>query len=398
MQISYVPSARLLSLLLTFGLWGLLCPVQAAAAAELRTGQRVYVPAESAVNEDLYVTARELVIDGTVRGDVVAVASLVTVRGRVEGSLMAAGGTVIVEGKVGRALRTAGGQVRISGEVGADALAACGTCAFTSASRVGSDLLAAGGELDLAGSSRRLRAAGDRVRFAGPTTQDATVRAQSLRVDASAATPVLLYGARTFADVSTGARIGRIERRLDWTPAPPRSRGASLASALMALLFGAVLLWLLPGQAPSAARVLAQRPGASLLFGLGVAITAPIVIVLALITVVAIPLGALAAVLCGLGMYLGYLLSAYLLGQLLLQKMRRPVRPVAALALGLLLLLIVSMLPVLGAIAGVVATLTGFGGLCLWLVDSRWFRARFRRDAAPADASAEPASPPTPTN
>lgn len=393
MQTSTFSRTRLLSLLLALGLWGLLGPGRAASAAELRSGQRVHIPAEASVDEDLYVTARELVIEGTVRGDVVAAASLVTVRGRIEGSLMAAGGTVVVEGKVGRALRTAGGQLRLSGEVGTDALAACGTCTFTAASKVGADVLAAGGELDLAGSSRRLRAAGEHVRLAGATLQDATVRAQALRVDASAAAPILLYGARTPADVSTGARIGRLERRLDWTPAAPR-RGGSLAAALMALVFGTVLLWLLPGQAPLAARVLSQRPGASLLFGLGIVITAPIVVLLLLITVVGMPLGALAAVLCGLGLYLGYLLSAYLLGQLLLQRLHRPVRPVAALALGLLLLLILSMLPVLGSIAGAVATLAGFGSLLLLLVDSAWFRTRFRREPAPAAPAPEPTGTP----
>ncbi|MFO0572905.1 MAG: polymer-forming cytoskeletal protein [Polyangia bacterium] len=393
MQTAPFLRTRLLPLLLALGLWGLFVPGRAATAAELRSGQRVHIPAEASVDEDLYVTARELVIEGTVRGDVVAVASLVTVRGRIEGSLMAAGGTLVIEGKIGRALRTAGGQLRVSGEVGTDALAACGTCAFTAASKVGADVLTAGGELDLAGSSRRLRAAGDHVRLAGATTQDATVRAQALRIDASAATPSLLYGARGPADVSTGAHIGRLERRLDWTPAPPR-RGGSLAAALMALVFGAVLLWLLPGQAPLAARVLGQRPGASLLFGLGVVITAPIVMLLLLITVVGVPLAGLAAVLCGLGLYVGYLLSAYLLGQLLLQKLHRRVRPVAALALGLLLLLIVSMLPVLGAIAGAVATLAGFGSLLLMGVDSAWFRARFRREPAPAASTPAPTGTP----
>lgn len=154
---NYARTASIASLILSL----ITFTTHTAGAAEVRTGERVYVSAETSINEDLYAAAKEVIIDGVVQGDVVAVGSKVTIHGRVEGSVIAAGGTVIVDGKVGHAVRLSGGEVRVNGEVGGDAMAACGTCAFGATGKVGTDLFVAGGELDLAGTvARGLRAAG----------------------------------------------------------------------------------------------------------------------------------------------------------------------------------------------------------------------------------------------
>lgn len=223
-----------------------LLAARAAPAAELRSGERVHVPAGASVEEDLYAAAREVIIDGVVRGDVVAAGSKVTVRGRVDGNVMAAGGSLLIEGSVGRAVRLLGGKVRIDGAVGLDALAACGSCTLASTGKVGADLLAAGGDLDLGGTvARGLRVAGDKIRLAGTTGADAQVRAGTLRIEDSAATPSLTYGARAAASIPSGARIGRVENRPEWAPAERNRFGGSLLGALMALVTGAVLRWLL---------------------------------------------------------------------------------------------------------------------------------------------------------
>lgn len=350
-----------------------------AAAAELRTGERVYIAADTVLDEDLYAAAREVVIDGAVRGDVIAAGSKITIHGRVEGSVMAAGGSVIVDGKVGRAARLGGGEVRVDGEVGGDALAVCGTCTVGNTGKVGVDLLAAGGDLSLAGTVlRRLRAAGGTVRLAGVTQQDAQVRAGKLSVDSSAAAQSLTYGTQEPASIAAGARIGRVENRPDWAPAKPNRAAGSLLGVLMALLSGAGLLFLLRARATDASQLLEQRPGASLLSGLLVAIAAPLLIALGMVTVVAIPLSLLAAAVYLSAMYLGYLSSAHLLGDLMLRKLRRQVSPFAAFALGIAALWLASLLPVLGPLVRAVATLAGLGSLWQLLAGSRWFTARFR--------------------
>ena len=378
-QMNYARTASIASLILSL----ITFTTHTAGAAEVRTGERVYVSAETSINEDLYAAAKEVIIDGVVQGDVVAVGSKVTIHGRVEGSVMAAGGTVIVDGKVGRSVRLSGGEVRVNGEVGGDAMAACGTCAFGATGKVGTDLFVAGGELDLAGTvARGLRAAGGKVRLAGTAQRDAQVRAGTLRVEASAAMPSLVYGAQEPASISAGARISRVEIRPDWAPAKSSRIGGSLLGALMALLTGAGLLFLLRARATSASQVLERRPGASLLFGLLVAIAAPLLIGLSLITVVAIPLSLFFTAAYLFALYFGYLSSAHLLGDLMLRKVCRSAFPMAAFALGILTLWLVSLIPGLGALVGMLATLAGFGSLWLLFTNCSWFSTRFRRSSS----------------
>jgi len=351
----------------------------AATAAEVRTGERVHIAADTVINEDLYAAAREVVIDGVVHGDVVTAGSRLIVHGRVDGSLMAAGGAVIVDGAVGRAARLVGGEVRVDGEVGGDALAACGSCTIGSAGKVGVDLFVAGGELNLAGAvARGLWAAGGKVRLAGNVKKDAQVRAGTLLVDASAAMPALLYGAQEPAQITSGARIDRIENHPEWAPAKPNRAAGSLLGALMALVTGAGLLFVMRASATSASQLMHSRPGSSLLWGLVMALAAPVLIVLGMVTVVAIPISMLVAALFCAGMYLGYLSSAHFLGELLLKRMQQEGSPFAAFALGILVLWLASLLPAVGSLIGALATLAGLGSLGLLLTSSRWFAARFR--------------------
>lgn len=367
-----------------------------ADAAEVRTGERVHVAADTTIDADLYAAAREVIIDGVVHGDVIVAGSRIRIHGRVEGSVMAVGETVIIDGKIGRALRLAGNDVRMDGEVGTDAIAACGTCSLGSTGKVGVDLFLAGSALNLGGTvTGGLRAAGKNVRLAGAVQKDAQVRAETLQVEVAAATPSLIYGAKAPALVASGARIGHLEKRSDWTPTAPNRSAGSLFGTLTALVSGAVLWFLLRERSTSASQLLSRRPGASLLYGFLVALAGPVVILLGMITVIGIPLSMMAASIYAFAMHLGYLSSAHFLGERTLKTLHRQSSAYAAFALGLALLGLVSQVPLLGGIVRALATLAGLGSLWLLLVSSQWFSARFRRTGAVADAApAMPAAAP----
>ena len=99
--------------------------VTPASAFDGRSGDRVVIPAGEVVDDDLYVTAAEFVLDGTVNGDVFVVGRSITINGTVDGDLMAAGQTVVVNGEVTGATRIAG-AVLLAAEgasIGGDVLA-----------------------------------------------------------------------------------------------------------------------------------------------------------------------------------------------------------------------------------------------------------------------------------
>ena len=86
--------------------------IRHASAFDGRSGDRVVIGAEEVIDDDLYVTAQEFILDGTVNGDVIAFAQTVTVNGRVDGDLMSAAQTVVVNGEVTGSVRVAGSVSR----------------------------------------------------------------------------------------------------------------------------------------------------------------------------------------------------------------------------------------------------------------------------------------------
>src|SRR5688500_11070890 len=71
-----------------------------ASAFDGRSGDRIVIESDEVIADDLYVTAGEFVLDGTVNGDVIAMGQIITINGTVEGDVMAAGQTLVVNGTV----------------------------------------------------------------------------------------------------------------------------------------------------------------------------------------------------------------------------------------------------------------------------------------------------------
>ena len=89
----------------------------AALSAEL-TGDDTYrLAAGEIVDDDLYIGATEIYIDGIVKGDLIAGASYIEIgpTGIVEGDLWAVASGIVIHGTVLDDLRAAGGGIELSG-------------------------------------------------------------------------------------------------------------------------------------------------------------------------------------------------------------------------------------------------------------------------------------------
>ncbi|HSB00011.1 MAG TPA: polymer-forming cytoskeletal protein [Anaerolineales bacterium] len=131
--------------------------VSPAYAFDGREGDKVVIKSDEVVNDDLYVTAQEFTLDGTVKGDVIAVGQTSIINGTVEGDLMAAGQTVIVNGTVKGAIRMAGSILLLgqNASVGGDIIGAGYSLESKKGSSIGQDLVFAGGQILLAGDVAR---------------------------------------------------------------------------------------------------------------------------------------------------------------------------------------------------------------------------------------------------
>ena len=221
---------------------------------KIRTGAFITVGADETVPHDLYVFADvifmapdgwkgDVVIDGTVEGDLIAGAGRVTINGTVNGDLLAgAPGQVEINGEVTGDVRVGAGEITVAGTIGEDLLAGAGQIDVAGGGSVGEDLIFLAGDV---------RVAGD---VAGSVYGSATTYSSPGSV-----------GGRENVTLDTGAQPSR--------PAvsePVRIAGDALRQLLTVVLFGAVGLWLVPGALRASESALRRRPAASVGMGIGI--------------------------------------------------------------------------------------------------------------------------------
>jgi cytoskeletal protein CcmA (bactofilin family) len=142
------------ALLLTVLTLSIAAPV---AAFDGRGGDDIVIGKDEVVNDDLYIGAGKFTLDGTVKGDVLASGELMTINGNVEGDVMAAGQTVIINGNVTGSVRIAGAVLLIgeNAKIGGDVIAAGASLETRKGSTIGQDAVIFGAQALLAGDITR---------------------------------------------------------------------------------------------------------------------------------------------------------------------------------------------------------------------------------------------------
>jgi hypothetical protein len=84
-----------------------------ARAADTRSGDQVVIGRGEVIEDDLYVAANSVTIDGTINGDLVAVGSQITINGTVKGDLLAAAQGIAINGTVNDDVRAAGQAIML---------------------------------------------------------------------------------------------------------------------------------------------------------------------------------------------------------------------------------------------------------------------------------------------
>jgi cytoskeletal protein CcmA (bactofilin family) len=409
-------------------------------AVESRSGDQVIVGPDEVVDDDLYATANQVVVEGTIRGDLVAFGQSVNVDGTVEGDLIAAGQSVEIGGEVDDDARIAG-QALLLGEgasVGDDLIAAAYSLQNEPESNVGGTLWYAGYQALLAGTvGQDLAGAVNALTLGGEIGGDADVDVDGEEGGAAppAFVPVpqvpiptvepgltltdsaliggnLTYQSSTEAQIDPGAQIEgdvvREERPVEEEEATrsPLAEGVldALGSLVALVLVGLLLVWLAPRWIRRRAYTVLDRPLASLGWGLlGLVAFLILGIVILLVTILLaivlglLTLGSLVALIVVLGLlaeaalvlafwistgYLAQIVVGFLAGVLLLESVvpGRGAGRVLPLVVGLIVYVILVAIPVLGSIVGLIVVLLGLGALLIWV----WSTVRRGRTRPPA--------------
>lgn len=357
---------------------GLLFVMAAAGPLHAQEAGEVVVR-RGTIEDDVYAAGRRVEVAAQAQGDVVAAGQFVSIDETVAGDVLAAGETVTVRAKVQDDVRVAGRSVSLAGQVAGHVVAAGDVVDIAPAAVIDGWAWLAGREVSVAGRvGRSLGVAGQSVILSGEVHGDVEILAEDIRILESARIDGnLVYRSNREPDIAAGARIAgdTIARPMPYEE--PEGRGAGVF-LFLALLVAAIVYYLLfPVFSLASAGTLRRTPLAAAGVGLAVLFAMPLAVLLLFATVI----GVLVAIAL-LAAWLVSLLPGFLGGVILAgdsglrlagrgETAGRGMRVLSmAAALGVILLL--QLVPVLGAVTVFVLLVTGTGALYLqaWRVYS----------------------------
>ena len=268
--------------------------------------------------------------------------------------------------------------------------------AVVPAGQTAGDVVVLDGTVRIAG-----RATGDVVSVSGPVRVSGRVDGDLIAVSDRAflAPTARVGGDLRYGDerpvLARGATVGGKISDENWADAANGWGWVSLfgwwlAVSVSTLIVGALLVLLAPAALYAAERAVRERLGATVAWGVGIAIGVPLLAVLALVTLVGIPFG-IALLLAAIPVLLvAYATSAWMVGRRVLRT--RSTSPWVALFAGWAILRVVALIPFAGALVGLAATVVGLGALAVALWRAGRPGAPAARPEAPAPASPEPAA------
>jgi hypothetical protein len=245
------------------------------------------------------------------------------------------------------------------------------------------------------------RATGDVISVSGPVRLNGRVDGDLIAVSdrASLGPAARVGGDLRYGDerpvLARGASVGGKISKEDWADAGNgwgwlSVLGWWLAVSVSTLIVGALLVWLAPGALYAAERAVREHLGATIGWGVAIAIGVPLLAILALVTLVGIPFGVALLLAAVPVLLLAYATAAWIVGRRVLRN--RSTSPWAALLAGWGILRLVALIPVAGALVGFAATVVGLGALTVALWQARTPRAPAAGPEAPTAGRPAPAA------
>lgn len=337
----------------------------------------VFVGKDEVIDGNYVAAGEQVIIEGVVKGDVIVAGGVVVVSGPVSGDVIAAGGQVRVMGPVSGDIRLAGGDVQVASIVEKNATVFGGNVQFLQESVIGESAMVFAGNFDAMGTiDRNLRAGVGALKLSGTVKEHAWLKVgepnQFILQPQAWVGGDLRYTSPTAAEVMSGATING---EVDYTGIDQRkvkqalgviSFGALLAifliklSQLLGLLiFGFVVLWLVPKHLGKVTKQLQKEFWPSFARGLVATVLVPISLFIIALTLIGLPVAIVGAAIYLIALFYGTICLCTFVGEWILKKISgkrwRGVSQRWSMVLGVVLFFLVISIP-------------GFGLLFKWLI------------------------------
>lgn len=372
------------------------------------------LPTETMINGDAVFTGESVKIDGVVDGDVLAIAKKVEINGTVNGSLVVIGNEVFVNSGIGGTLYALALQFDLGSEANLNRNLYFGGLSLSTqeGSQIQRDLqsITLGAQLNgivngtmraIIGPMEFFFLIMEKIDKTGwlksGEASISSIADQDFEMDSTANETEIIYAGLTPA--LWGKSLSALQaEEIDWKKVADWLL-ERLQEWIVLLAFGLLGLWLKPKWIPESAQLLQSRPLAATGWGLlGIVISFNLigVAVLMLIIIIAIglflgmvPLWELAWSFMAIGgfslglvstsfalfvIYISKAIVAFFVGSIILNRFAPAyaIYKPLALIIGLLLYVLLSAVPILGWVIGMLATVLGLGAVWLLYKDRRF--------------------------
>lgn len=347
----------------------------------LRSGDSIIIESDEVINEDLYLAGGNIIVEGTVNGDLWVAGKKVTIRGRVKNSVIAFANQVVVLGDVGHGVKACGKSIKIEGNVGGDLVLAGEEINIDSSATIQGDILFGARAVFIDGPiGRNILGGGSEITINSGVMGDVRLGVKNLILTNGAHIGGdLTYFSDNEASISSGAMIdGVTTHRLPEYPGykdklkkifPFVLLARTVRKAIgffMALIVGLIFILLTPKWMESMINSLQKKPGPSAGWGALILFAVPPGILVALITVVGIPLAVITMFLYLTAVYISQIIVSLFIGRLIISKgrsMETKTLMFGAFTLGIFIISLLRFIPVLGYIVSIVVILFGLGAI-----------------------------------
>jgi hypothetical protein len=348
-----------------------------ALAFDGRTGETVTIDKGEVVNDDLYMAGGDLVINGIVEGDVFAGGRSITVNGDIKGAATIAGQYITINGSVRDSVRLAGQNITIIGDIGGDAVIFGQTVLIQSGSTIGGDLVLGASIVNVNGAvDGRIMGGAGQVMISDVVGEDVNLEVDKLIMTSTAVIKGNVdYTSENEAEINSSAEIdGTINRTLPEIKEPAKKGPVAeipgkIAGFLMAFITGLVIIFLATRTITGMSEALIKYPWYCLGWGAFLLFVTPFAIIILLVIVIGIPLSLILLAAYAIAIYLSIIPVSLCIGRLIIGRQKTENRRgllLAALAVGLAILMIIKFIPVLGFIVGVLTALFGMGTIIVY--------------------------------
>ncbi len=318
------------------------------------------------INDFYSTSGNNVKLEDTINGDSAIAGNIIDMIGNIDGIGFIAGETVNVKGSLEYGFM-AGNNITVDGVISKNIYAAGNIITFTKNASIGRDIFLAGNEVVLNGNlDRNISISATRVVLEDNLTINGNIKINASSIVVKNGANIkgeLSYNEDINKDISNTANIGKITTYKIEKDSSFNVKDL-LQSTLNMIIVFLVITIIIPKSLEKSENIYNESNKYAKNIGIGalLLICVPLISLLLILSNIGISLGIILGLIYGICIYLSYIVSGFILGNLLLGKvMKLNTNKYLSGIIGIIIIKIVSIIPIFGVLVSILALLLGLG-------------------------------------